>query len=891
MSAPSADRNLLFGILALQLDFVGKDALIEAMNTWALDKTKPLGEILRDHGHLSADRLRLLSALVAEHLKQHDDDPKQSLAALRSIDAPVRLELQSIAEPALTAEYADAGAARPSTRHTIDLPVTPAGRYEILRPHAKGGLGEVFVAEDLELHRQVALKEIQARHADNPDSRARFVLEAEITGGLEHPGIVPVYGLGSYPDGRPYYAMRFVKGDNLHQALKRFHAAGADFASLAFRQLLRRFVDMCNAVAYAHSRGVLHRDLKPGNVMLGRYGETLVVDWGLAKVVGRESVSAGLAGDEPTLKPGGGNEPTATVVGNALGTIPYMSPEQAAGRLDELGSATDVYSLGATLFELLTGQVAFQTGDLDGVQKGLFLPPRRVTPSVPRALEAACLKAMALKPGDRYPTALALAAEVERWLADEPVTAWREPARVRARRWMKRHRVLVSGAAAFLLTAVAGLSVGAGLLWHEQQRTAAEKRHAEQEWARAEDNLTTARTLALNLLNTAETQLSTLPRMESVRREMTDTALRTFQQFLQQRPDDPELRERTAQIYRYSANVHRLLNDLGGAMQSFDASIQLLEALVAQVPEALVYRDRLAETWRDYSQLSVKAGRLGDAAVQVRRSLELAESLRAGNPDRPDYQRTVATALLNLAGIEYSLGQFANSAESGRRAAEHFRELVELRKEPAHPTDHLFLVAALNRQAVAERDLGHIADALRHHEEALEQAKNLLGRRSDNNVQHFFGRALVDQGQTLAQLQDRLPEAEEDFGKAILIWDDLVKRAPQIGYYAEYQAIAYEARARLRAATGRADLAHSDLEKSRALLEELVRKSPDVPGYRGHLGRTYGALGKLASSGADSQQARPWFERACEALRAALERSPENALDRRSLEEFRAELK
>src|SRR5262249_31401187 len=130
--------------------------------------------------------------------------------------------------------------------------------------------------------------EIQDSHADHPESRTRFVLEAEITGALEHPGIVPVYGLGTYPDGRPYYAMRFIRGDSLQEAIKRFHEAEGPARdpgerALALRGLLRRFVDVCQAVAYAHSRGVIHRDLKPGNVMLGQFGETLVVDWGLAK--------------------------------------------------------------------------------------------------------------------------------------------------------------------------------------------------------------------------------------------------------------------------------------------------------------------------------------------------------------------------------------------------------------------------------------------------------------------------------------------------------------------------------------------------------------------------------------------------------------------------------
>src|SRR5205814_8407739 len=145
-------------------------------------------------------------------------------------------------------------------------PSAPAVRYRVLRPHAKGGLGEVFVAEDAELARTVALKQIQDKHADDPDSRERFVREAEITGGLEHPGIVPVYGLGTYADGRPFYAMRFVKGDNLKAAIERYHqedssASEPGVRRLQFRDLLRRFVDVCNAVAYAHSRGVLHRDL------------------------------------------------------------------------------------------------------------------------------------------------------------------------------------------------------------------------------------------------------------------------------------------------------------------------------------------------------------------------------------------------------------------------------------------------------------------------------------------------------------------------------------------------------------------------------------------------------------------------------------------------------
>ena len=173
------------------------------------------------------------------------------------------------------------------------VPTGAASRYQVLWPHAKGGLGEIFVAEDEELHRRVALKEIQPIHAQNLVSRERFVVEAEVTGKLEHPGIVPVYGMGTLR-GRPAsYTMRFIKGEHLSTAIRRFHTGAApDFMGLEFRWLLRRFMDACNPVAYAHSRGILHRDLKPSNIMLGPFGETLVMDWGVAKVFGQPGANS-----------------------------------------------------------------------------------------------------------------------------------------------------------------------------------------------------------------------------------------------------------------------------------------------------------------------------------------------------------------------------------------------------------------------------------------------------------------------------------------------------------------------------------------------------------------------------------------------------------------------
>jgi serine/threonine protein kinase/tetratricopeptide (TPR) repeat protein len=339
------------------------------------------------------------------------------------------------------------------------------GSYKIVRLHARGGLGEVHVAQDEILHREVALKRIRQEYRDDSASRREFLREAEITARLEHPGIVPVHALMQDETGEPSYAMRFIQGESLDAAIKRFHEGDQNpkrdpgERSLALRELLNRYVAVCNTIAYAHSRGVLHRDLKPQNVMLGKYGETLVVDWGLAKSFER-SEEARASGEETVRPAATQQECHETRPGDVKGTPAYMSPEQASGRTDEIGPASDIFALGATLYAILTGTAPYKGQDaVLKAQKAEFQLPRQVNSQVPRALQAICLRAMEAKLHQRYATPIHLADDIVKWLGGEPVSAYGEGLAERGRRWARRHKTLVAVGLAVLVVLITGFTI------------------------------------------------------------------------------------------------------------------------------------------------------------------------------------------------------------------------------------------------------------------------------------------------------------------------------------------------------------------------------------------------------------------------------------------------
>ena len=336
----------------------------------------------------------------------------------------------------------------PRDQATVDLgpsrPVQPCastrdlvryfGDYELLREIARGGMGVVFEARQMSLNRKVALKMILAGQLANETDVKRFHTEAEAAANLDHPGIVPIYEVGQH-QGQHYFSMGFIEGQSLSQRLT--------YGPLPCRQAAALLVAVAEAIDYAHQCGVIHRDLKPGNILLDAKGNPRVTDFGLAKKIQGDS---GLTGS-----------------GQVMGTPSYMPPEQAGGKRAAVGPAADVYALGATLYALITGRPPFQAATaMDTVLQVLSdepVPPRRLNAAIPRDLETICLKCLEKEPDQRYTSAAALAADLRRFLTGEPIAARPVTQLERAAKWARRKPTL---AASYLLGLLAVLLGGLG---------------------------------------------------------------------------------------------------------------------------------------------------------------------------------------------------------------------------------------------------------------------------------------------------------------------------------------------------------------------------------------------------------------------------------------------
>jgi WD40 repeat protein/serine/threonine protein kinase len=380
----------------------------------------------------------------------------------------------------------------PEEEAVSDL-LTPeaVGRYTFVRVHASGGQARILLCRDEHVGRDVAIKEIhrddEVADASNRSTSVeaqRLLREARVTGQLEHPNIVPVYDLGQRKDGALYYSMRFVRGVTLSERLKACKTLQDRL------RMLRPFMDICSAVAYAHSRGVIHRDLKPSNAMVGEFGETVLLDWGIAKVRGKRDIRAvDIANERKLMRE---YQVAETVDGAAIGTPAYMSPEQAAGRVDEIDERSDVWGLGAILYQILTGKPPnagkTQAELITSVLAGKIKPVTEANPEAPPELAAICEKALRLEKNRRYRTAKDIADEIETWLTGGRVAAYRYSSWELLRRFAEQNKKTMAALAAILLIIVGSL-VAVSIAWSRarsaQAKAEREKREARYHFAEA----------------------------------------------------------------------------------------------------------------------------------------------------------------------------------------------------------------------------------------------------------------------------------------------------------------------------------------------------------------------------------------------------------------------
>ena len=745
-------------------------------------------------------------------------------------------------------------------------------RYSRTHLHAKGGIGQVWLAVDGELGREVALKELRPDQEGGPLAWSRFVNEARITGQLDHPGIIPVYELSVRSEGSgPFYTMRFVRGKTLDRAIREYHAkrrsGRADPLDLA--ALLTAFVSLCNTVGFAHSRGVIHRDLKGQNVVLGDFGEVILLDWGIAKLVGSADPTAGdrFQVGAPVVAGEADLADEATLQGQVIGTPSYMAPEQAEGRIDAIDARTDVYGLGAILYEILAGKVPYEGNTiretLRKVTEGPPDSPRLVNPEVPRALEAICRRAMAQRPVDRYPAALALAEDVKRWLADEPVLAYRDPWTNRLARVAKRHRTAVSAAAALLITAVVALGIASILVGRERDEARRQGRQAR----KAVDE---------NYTRVAEGWLA--DRLDPLQRQFLEQALVYYRDFAGPDEGDNTLRQDRGRAHLRLGDVQRKLGqhdkarvayaqaiaifarlsadepavaadrdylaeatyrlgterailgqtaDLDEAARFFGKAIQLQEPLVADFPST-AREIALGRTLGSMADLDRIKGQPDDAEAAYRRAIAVLERASAAEPASIPARGELGVVLDGLGSLLKERGRRDQALKLVRQAVEVFEKLVA--EAPTQPNPREGLAKVYNTLGLLLREGGTPAES-----EAVLTREVAVNRRLAEDYpdrpeyRRTLARALINLG-ILAREAKRTREADTAYTEALKLNEKLAAAAPEVAKYARDQARCLNNLAELRAS--RAGDSEPLFRQALAINQTLAKAMPGVAEHR-----------------------------------------------------------
>jgi serine/threonine-protein kinase len=856
-------RDLLFGVLALNGGMIDRTHFADACSAWVSEKEISFADWLVQHGWLTAEDKAHIEYLLERAVGKCGGSPQSALATLA--DDPIRESLTRLPDPVV--------------QRTVTMLPEPSGhvllstvsyqpelreRYTLTHLHATGGIGQVWLARDLDLGREVALKELKPERATNPGIWARFLQEAQITGQLEHPGIVPIYELSRRSvQLRPFYTMRFVRGRTLTEASQAYHhkrQMGRE-EPLEQQNLLTAFVAVCHAVAYAHSRGVIHRDLKGQNVVLGDFGEVILLDWGLAKVV---SQTKEVANAESVHIPDQGVHQD-TLVGDVLGTPAYMSPEQAGGEIDRVDQRSDIYGLGAILYEILTGAPPYVGSDTAEVLRRVCTQdppkPRQVVATVAPSLEAICVHAMARRPEERYRSATDLARDVQRFLADEPVSVYPDPWTARVSRWTRRHRTGALASLAGVVAAGVCLLVSTVLLAAANERERVAKHSAEQNRELAEQQRDKARAhfqLARNAVDQFHTQVSQSPELkahglELLRQKLLQGAVDFYQRFVHEEAADPELKAEQGRAYLRLGDLCSLLVLHGKAEEAYGQALATFQRLTERQPDDERWQQEMAAGRHRMASLYQAMGKVDRALPMYREALAVRQRLSQEHPNTRPYARDLAQSFHSVALLYSEQGQFPQSETANESARAILQELTIA--HPAEPEYLQALATSYNNIGLVFHETSKLAPAEQAWVKSRDLRRRLVSEHPDvPTYQQDLGRSLHNLANLYNEM-DRNDLSEAAFGEAITIRQRLTDSHPQVPEYRLDLAASADNLGFLLSDTRRPEAAEETHQRALLLRRQLADSYPQVPDYQYELAKSYNNLGEVYYETARDDQA------------------------------------
>jgi serine/threonine protein kinase/Tfp pilus assembly protein PilF len=879
------------------------------MDSYELADLSAAPSTLQRLSHEQKDRLTdILDRYLSARESGLPPQREKLLAEHPDLAGPLETYLDSLDElHDAAAGFAGPAPLSPAETDTPESDGKRLGDFELLREIGRGGMGVVYEARQVSLGRRVALKVLPFAAVLDSKQIARFKNEAQAAAQLDHPGIVSVFAVG-VERGVHYYAMQFVDGQPLDRAIAELRSTAGRAPSTArgnsagtvtegthdsrstaaaegdeaggvnvpvaeaaqaggvcpstcrsfltakstnrheyFRTVVRLGIQAAEALQAAHEYGVVHRDVKPSNLLLDADGKLWVTDFGLA----RFQTDAAL-----------------TRTGDLVGTTRYMSPEQARGQSALVDQRTDVYSLGATLYELLALEPAFPGEDGPGLLRRIDQqeprPLRQLEPKLPADLETVVRKAMAKSREERYTTARELADDLRRVLEGKPTVARPPTVPERIGKWARRHKRIVFAATAVSLFVALGMAAATVLIAREKART-------EQSYRRAESYFREAQEAVDSCIRSAE-RLSDVPGADQVRSELLQDTLGYYLRFVDQAEGDVAVQADLALTYNKIGTLAGEVGSTGEAVEAHENARRLFEQLVADHPHEDEYRARLGVCRNNLALVLRRTGRTEDARRELGEAIRLQKEIVGRSPDSAQYRSDLATSYNNLGLLQSDTGEAADAGQSFREAIRLQEPLVDA--EPDNPEHLGNLAASLNNLSAlyASEDPARAAElyqkALAYQTKAAAAKPGELKYRSDaaltyNNLGAVQARA------------EKLPEAAASYGRAIEIQRELVRAAPAHRSYRRDLAVSCSNLALTQSRLGRPSQAEQSFREACDLQEALVRENPNDVDLQSTLGGIYNNLGIVLEDLQRIEEAAETYKKAVEHQQIAYSHAPE----------------